>query len=381
MQSNIFDEVIDRTGTSSMKWQKYANEDIIPLWVADMDFKAPVDVLTAMESVTKHGILGYTIASDELFNVVIERLARLHNWKVKKEWIVWLPGLVPGLTLACQSVGQAGDAVMTTVPVYGPFMKCPEAAERALLKVPMMLVDGRYTFDFEAIKDAITPTTKLFLLCNPYNPAGTVFTKTELQQLLDICLEHQIMICADEIHCDLIIDETKTHVSIASLSTAAENQTITLLSPSKTFNIAGLGGSFAVIPNPEIRARFERLRYTSTPMLSPYAYAAMLVAYRDCQPWHNELMHYLRKNHDYVLERTNNLPGFKMMPLEATFLAWIDARNAGIDNVGQFFESAGVGISDGAVFFDGKGFLRLNFGCPKSVLEQAFDRIEAALKQ
>jgi cysteine-S-conjugate beta-lyase len=374
MQS-IFDEIINRHQTNSMKWDKYADKDIIPLWVADMDFKAPKVILDAMNRITEHGILGYTNASDELVNVVMDRLKTRHNWAIKKEWLVWLPGLVPGLTLSCQSVGQAGDAVMTTTPVYGPFMKCPDSADRTLIKVPLRLENNRYTFDFEAIKAAITPTTKLFLLCNPYNPAGTVFTKTELEELLAICTANNIMICSDEIHCDLILDESKQHISIASLSQSAENQTITLLSPSKTFNIPGLGGAFAVIPNDAVRERFNKLRYTNVPMLSAYAYEAMLVAYRDCADWHEALLAYLRTNHDYILEAMNAIEGFEMQPLESTYLAWIDTRKKGIENIGAALEAVGVGVSDGGIFFDGKGLIRLNFGTPLSVLKEAVERI------
>jgi cysteine-S-conjugate beta-lyase len=374
MQS-IFDEIINRHQTNSMKWDKYADKDIIPLWVADMDFKAPKAILDAMNRITEHGILGYTNASDELVNVVMDRLKTRHNWTIKKEWLVWLPGLVPGLTLSCQSVGQAGDAVMTTTPVYGPFMKCPDSADRTLIKVPLRLENNRYTFDFEAIKAAITPATKLFLLCNPYNPAGTVFTKAELEELLAICTANDIMICSDEIHCDLILDESKQHISIASLNQSAENQTITLLSPSKTFNIPGLGGAFAVIPNDAVRERFNKLRYTNVPMLSAYAYEAMLVAYRDCADWHEALLAYLRTNHDYILEAMNAIEGFEMQPLESTYLAWIDTRKKGIENIGAALEAVGVGVSDGGIFFDGKGLIRLNFGTPLSVLKEAVERI------
>ncbi len=374
--NSIFDEIIPRQHTNSMKWDKYANQDIIPLWVADMDFKAPRAILDAMNRITEHGVLGYTNVSAELVDVVVERLKTRHNWTIKKEWLVWLPGLVPGLTLSCQSVGQAGDAVMTTTPVYGPFMKCPDSADRTLIKVPLRLENNRYTFDFEAIKAAITPSTKMFLLCNPYNPAGTVFTASELQELMAICLEHNIVICSDEIHCDLILDESKQHISIATLSQAAENQTITLLSPSKTFNIPGLGGAFAVIPNDAIREKFNKLRYTNVPMLSAYAYEAMLVAYRDCADWHEAMLSYLRKNHAYILEEINSIEGFEMQPLESTYLAWIDTRKKGIENIGAALEAVGVGISDGAVFFDGKGMIRLNFGTPMSVLEEAIKRMK-----
>lgn len=374
-----FDELIDRTNTDSFKWDKYKDRDIIPLWVADMDFKAAPPILKALEDVTKHGVIGYSHEPDELTDVIVKRLDERHNWKIEKNWIVYLPGLVPGLTLSCMVVGNEGDEIITTVPVYGPFMKAPEAAKKKLIKVQMKLENNRWTLDFDAIRAAITPRTRMFMLCNPYNPAGTVFTKEELQTLSDICTEHNIVICADEIHCDLILDESKKHISIASLSKEVENQTITLLSPSKTFNIAGLGGSFAVIPNDEIRAKFAHLKYIVEPMPSAYAYQAALAAYRDCGQWHEQLLAYLRKNHDYVLQEMNAINGFSMHPLEATYLAWIDTRESDIENISEILENAGVGISDGGFFFDGKGFIRLNFGTQMRRLEAAIWRMRKVL--
>lgn len=374
-----FDELIDRTNTDSFKWDKYKDRDIIPLWVADMDFKAAPPILKALEDVTKQGVIGYWHAPDELADVIIKRLEERHNWKIEKDWIVYLPGLVPGLTLSCMVVGNEGDEIITTVPVYGPFMKAPEAAKKKLVKVQMKLENNRWTFDFDAIRAAITPRTRMFMLCNPYNPAGTVFTKEELQTLADICAEHNIVICSDEIHCDLILDESKKHVSIATLGKEAENQTITLLSPSKTFNIAGLGCSFAVIPNDEIRTKFANLKYIVEPMPSAFAYQAALAAYRDCGEWHEQLLAYLRKNHDYVLQEMNAIKGFSMQPLEATYLAWIDTRESEIENIAEFLENAGVGISDGGFFFDGKGFIRLNFGTQTRRLEAAIWRMRKVL--
>ncbi len=374
-----FDELIDRTNTDSFKWDRYKDRDIIPLWVADMDFKAAPPILKALEDVTKHGVIGYSHEPDELTDVIVKRLDERHSWKIEKNWIVYLPGLVPGLTLSCMVVGNEGDEIITTVPVYGPFMKAPEAAKKKLVKVQMKLENNRWTLDFDAIRAAITPCTRMFMLCNPYNPAGTVFTKEELQTLSDICTEHNIVICADEIHCDLILDESKKHISIASLSKDVENQTITLLSPSKTFNIAGLGGSFAVIPNDEIRAKFAQLKYIVEPMPSAYAYQAALAAYRDCNEWHEQLLAYLRKNHDYVLQEINHFKGFSMQPLEATYLAWIDTRESDIENISEILENAGVGISDGGFFFDGKGFIRLNFGTQMRRLEAAVWRMRKVL--
>jgi cystathionine beta-lyase len=370
-----FDELIDRTNTDSYKWDKYKDRDIIPLWVDDMDFKAAPPILKVLEEVTKQGVIGYWQAPNELAEVIVKRLEERHHWKIEKEWIVYLPGLVPGLTLSCMVVGNDGDEIITTVPVYGPFMKAPEAAKKKLVKVQMKLENNRWTFDFDAIRAAITPRTRMFMLCNPYNPAGTVFSKKELQMLSDICTEHQIIICSDEIHCDLILDESKKHISIATLGKETENQTITLLSPSKTFNIAGLGCSFAVIPNNEIRTKFTNLKYIVEPMPSAYAYQAALSAYRDCDEWHEQLLAYLRKNHDYVLHEMNAIKGFSMTPLESTYLAWIDTRNSGNDNIALVLENAGVGVSEGGFFFDGKGFIRLNFGTQMRRLEAAIWRM------
>jgi cystathionine beta-lyase len=375
-----FDELIDRSNTDSFKWDKYKNRDIIPLWVADMDFKAAPPILKALEDVTKQGVIGYWQAPNELAEVIVKRLEERHHWKIEKEWIVYLPGLVPGLTLSCMVVGNDGDEIITTVPVYGPFMKAPEAAKKKLVKVQMKLENKRWTFDFDAIRAAITPRTRMFMLCNPYNPAGTVFSKEELQMLSDICMEHQIIICSDEIHCDLILDESKKHISIATLSKEAENQTITLLSPSKTFNIAGLGCSFAVIPNNEIRTKLTNLKYIVQPMPSAYAYQAALSAYRDCDEWHMQLLAYLRKNHDYVLHEMNAITGFSMTPLESTYLAWIDTRDNGKDNIAVVLENAGVGVSEGGFFFDGKGYIRLNFGTQMQRLETAISRMRKVFR-
>lgn len=376
-----FDELIDRTQTDSAKWKKYAGKDIIPLWVADMDFKASPAILQALDKVTKEGVIGYWQIPDGLVEVTLKRLEERHNWKVPKEWLVWLPGMVPGLTLTCMSVGNDDDEVITTVPVYGPFMKAPIAARKKVVKVPMKQENERWTLDFEAIKAAITPRTRIFMLCNPYNPGGTVFSKEELQTLADICVTNNIVICADEIHCDLILDETKKHISIATLSPEIEKNTVTLLAPSKTFNIAGLGCSFAIIPDDELRAKYANLRYILEPMVSAYGYEAALAAYRDSDEWHEQLLAYLRKNHEYILAEMNAFKGFKMLPLEATYLAWIDVRESGIENLAQKLEEAGVGISEGEFFFDGKGFIRLNFGTQMSRLVEAVERMKKVLER
>lgn len=372
---SIFDQVIDRKNTNSYKWDKYADPNVIPVWVADMDFQAASPILEALQKVTEHGIFGYSKCPDELYDVVIERLKNRHGWDVKKDWIVWLPGLVPGIGLSIRTVTTEAEAVMTATPVYHPFMLETHAAGRTLQKVPLQLENNRWVIDFEALEVSITPQTKLFLLCNPHNPAGTVFTKEEQGKLLEICLKNDIVICSDEIHCDLLLDKTKSHVSIATLSPEAAQQTITLLAPSKTFNIAGLGCSMAIIPNDELRSKFIRTKAGLMPMLSAYAYEAALAAYRDGAAWHEELLDYLRQNHQFLLNEINQLKGMKMVPLEATYLAWIDTRESGIADFAQKLEAVGVGVSDG-VQFDGAGFIRLNFACPRATLEEVVRRIK-----
>ena len=372
---SIFDQVIDRKNTNSYKWDKYADPTVIPVWVADMDFQAAPPILEALQKVTEHGIFGYSKCPDELYDVVIERLKTRHGWDVKKDWIVWLPGLVPGIGLSIRTVTTEAEAVMTATPVYHPFMLETHAAGRTLQKVPLQLENNRWVIDFEALEASVMPQTKLFLLCNPHNPAGTVFTKEEQEKLLEICLKNDIIICSDEIHCDLLLDETKKHLSIATLSLEAAQQTITLLAPSKTFNIAGLGCSMAIIPNDELRAKFIKTKAGLMPMLSAYAYEAALAAYRDGAAWHDELLDYLRQNHQFLLNEINQLKGMKMVPLEATYLAWIDTRESGIADFAQKLEAVGVGVSDG-VQFDGAGFIRLNFACPRATLEEVVRRIK-----
>ncbi len=376
---SIFDELIDRTNTNSYKWDKYTDPNVIPAWVADMDFKAAPPILEALDKITRHGVFGYSHCPDELEEIVVERLRKRHHWEIKKEWIVWLPGLVPGIGLSIRAITKEGEGVLMGTPVYHPFMLETKAANRALIKVPLVLQNNRWTYDFEALEAAITPATKLFLLCNPHNPAGTVFTKEEQTRLFEICHRHGIVVCSDEIHCDLILDEDKSHFTMATLSPEAEQNTITLLAPSKTFNIAGLGCSFAVIPNDTIRANFLKTKAGLMPMLSSYAFEAALAAYRDGAQWHEELLGYLRQNHDLLYREVSSIKGLHMVPLEATYLAWIDTRATGITNVAEQLEAAGVGISDGAQF-DGAGFIRLNFACPRERLEEIIRRMKTVFE-
>ena len=375
-----FDEVINRKNTDSFKWDFFQDpEGIIPMPVADMDFRSPEPILQALREVTEHGVFGYSIVPEALKDVFQERLERLYGWKTEKEWQVWIPGLVPAITATCRAVGEIGDGVLTSIPVYHPFHLAPGYVGKKLQTFPLIASENRWTFDFEALENAITKDTKLFMLCNPYNPAGTVFTREELENLAAICQKHNIIICSDEIHCDLILDDNLKHIPIASLSQETENMTITLLAPSKTFNIAGLGCSVAIIPNPVLRQKFNAAKDGFFPPLPRHSMVAALSAYRDCENWRLQLIDYLKANHDYMYQELNGYNGLKMFPLEATYLAWIDARETGIDDIQERILKAGVRLMDGKIFM-GDGFLRLNFACPKSVLEEAVKRIKIALK-
>jgi cysteine-S-conjugate beta-lyase len=252
-----FDEVIDRRAEASEKWEKYRGRDIIPMWVADMDFRSPPAVVEALRRRAAHGVYGYTAAPVELFDVTVSMLERDYGWKIDPAWIVWLPGLVSGLNLTCRAVGEEGDDVVTLVPVYPPFLSAPGYSRRGLLRVPLREEGNRWSIDFERLETALTPRARLFMLCNPHNPVGRVFDRRELERLAELCLRREMVICADEIHCGLLLDPARRHLPIATLGPEVAERTITLMAPSKTFNLAGLGCAFAVIPSEALRRRFR----------------------------------------------------------------------------------------------------------------------------
>ena len=376
-----FDTVIDRRCTGSEKCEKYAGKDIIPMWVADMDFRSPPAVIEALRRRTEHGVFGYTKASPEVVDAVVGMLERDFGWKIDPAWLVWLPGLVSGLNVTCRSVGEAGDDVLTLVPVYPPFLSAPRLSGRGLVRVPMQENANRWGIDFKRLEAALTPRTRLFMLCNPHNPVGRVFDLAELQQLAEFSLRHGLIVCADEIHCGLVLDQGKRHLPFAALGPEVAERTITLMAPSKTFNLAGLGCSFAVISSDSLRRRFVQAKTGIVPMLNPYGYVAAEAAYRDGEEWRRALVDYLRGNRDELAEALQRMPGgLSMAAVEGTYLAWIDIRQAGLDEPVRFFEEAGVGLQDGREF-DGPGFVRLNFGCPRPVLKQALIRMGRALEE
>jgi cystathionine beta-lyase len=374
-----FDTPIERRGTCSLKWEKYRDRDIIPLWVADMDFAAPPAVIAALHRHVDHGVYGYTLPPEDLVRDVTDMLERVHAWKVSPEWLVWLPGLVTGINVACRTAGAAGDEIMTTTPAYPPFLSAPAFSGRSLAAVPHVRDGERYVFDYAGIERAVTSRTRMFLLCNPQNPTGRVFSREELVRLAEICLKNGVLICSDEIHCGLVLDRDRQHLSIAALDQEIGRQTITLLAPSKTYNLPGLGCSFAVIPDPDLRRAFTRVMRGIVPHVNAFGYTAAAAAYRDSEDWRLALVEYLRVNRDLVEEFIAGKRSLTMCHVEATYLAWIDARPLDAGNPAVFFEQAGVGLSNGAEF-GSPGFVRLNFGCPRSILARALDRMDRAVK-
>ncbi len=374
-----FDSPVDRRGTASLKWNKYQDRDIIPLWVADMDFLSPPAVIQALQERVSHGVFGYTTAPDALAETVQEMLGREYGWEIEQQWLTWLPGLVCGLNVACRAVGKPGESVFTFTPIYPPFMTAPILSGRRLVTAPLRLQGVRWEMDLDEFERAITPDTRLLLLCNPHNPTGRVWSRTELDDLAVLAERHDLIICSDEIHAGLVLAEDKPHIPIATLSPAIARRTITLNAPSKTYNIPGLGCSFAVISDPGLRHTFREAMNGIVPHVNLLGYAAAQAAYRQGEGWRRELLAYLRCNRDLVLARVGAMPGLRSTPVEATYLAWIDARETGLRQPTEFFEKAGVGLSDGAAF-GSPGFVRLNFGCRRELLVDALNRMQNALE-
>jgi cystathionine beta-lyase len=378
-----FDRIIERRNTESNKWHKFP-PDVLPLWVADMDFASPEPVIRALRERVEHGVFGYGVEQPEFHQVMHDRFLKRFGWTVEAEAMVLMNGVIPGFNTACRAFSGPGDGVLMMLPVYPPILRLPDNVGMSRDGASLVRgADGRYTIDFDAVERAITPRTRMFLLCNPHNPVGRVFTREELLRLAEICLRHDLIICADEVHGDLIYNGYR-HVPIASLDPEIEARTITLLAPSKTFNLAGLKSSLAVVPNRALREKFVASRADMVQAGNILGYTAMLAAYRDGQPWLDELLRYLESNRDFLVKYVrSNFPKIEMGVPEGTYLAWLDCRKASIpghDPFTFFLESGRVAFNDGKTFGrGGEGFVRLNFGCPRALLEQGLERMTSAL--
>ena len=376
-----FDTCPDRNGYGSLKWDKYKGRDILPLWVADMDFTTAPEILDALQKRLDHGIFGYTIPYEAPIEAVVNYLQRQHGYSAQASWLNFLPGLVPAINLCCHAFTSTTDSVMTATPVYAPFLTAPDYAGRELIKVPLCLQEETWTLDFDAMEAAIKPNTKIFVLCSPHNPVAHVYTRAELTQLADFCEKHDLTLISDEIHCDLVFDEQAKHIVTATLNKRIAARTVTLMAPSKTYNLPGLACAFSIIEDSKLRLQFQKTIRGIITEVNCFGYAGCEAAYNHGEPWRQALLKYLRGNYELTYNFIQQqLPGITFRPMEATYLAWFDVSRLELDNPTKFFEDHGVGLTDG-VPFDGKAHVRLNFGCPRSRLIEGLEKMAAALKQ
>ena len=355
-----FDQVIDRRAVPGDKWGRYAGRDVVPMWVADMDFAAPPAIIEALHARLDHRVFGYTDAWPSLIEAVIDGIARDHDWRIEADWLVWLPGVVTGFTVACRMAGEPGDAVLTATPVYPPFLRAPANNQRRLQTVDLVCDGARWQWDWDALDATLDADTRMLLLCHPHNPVGRLFDPRELTALAERAERHDLLVCSDEIHCGLVLDGT--HRPIAALDAAVARRSITLMAPSQTWNIPALYASFAILAAAALRGL-----------------VATEAAYRAGSAGRLARLDYLRGNRERVMQAIKALPGLRTTRPEATYLAWIDCRDAGLDEPTAFFEKHGVGLSDGRAFGAPPGFVRLNFGCPRSLLDEGLDRMRTAL--
>ena len=372
-----FELIPDRRHSDSMKWGKYAGRDILPLWVADMDFAAPPAVQVAVQERLTHGVLGYGVPQPSQIDAVLDYLQRQYDWRIEAEWLVWLPGLVTGINIVCRAVG---GGVLTNTPVYPPFLSAPRFSSQPQQQVPLVCSDGHWQMDSDALEAAAkNANAKLLLLCHPHNPVGRCWQRAELEWVADFAARHDLIVCSDEIHCDLILDADKRHLPFALLGEDAARRSITLMSPSKTYNIPGLACAFAVIPDATLRQRFIRVMSGIVPHVNVFGLVACEAAFRHCDGWRQGLLATLRRNRDKLEATVARLSGISMTHIEATYLAWLDVRALNLANPVAYFESQGLGLSNGADF-GAAGWARLNFGCAPNLLDQALVRLQQAIE-
>ena len=369
-----FDRLIDRRGTFSAKWDKYRGRDVLPFWVADMDFAAPQFLLDALAERVRHGILGYTRTPEPLVDAFRDWLKRNCDWEVAEDWLVWIPGVVPGLNLTALAAAEPGGTILIPTPIYYPFLSVPDNAGQRLIKAPMQREGRRWVTDWDLMEAAADRGTRLLMIANPQNPTGRVFTKAELEAFADFAERRDLLICSDEIHCGILLDRQARHVPIASLHPSIAERSVSLYAATKAYNVPGLSCAIAVIPNADLRRRFRQASRGLTPFIGPLAYAASTAAFNDQSGWLERLLDYLRGNHQLVLDAL----GDRMTPVEGTYLAWLDVRDLGLQDPAAHFQAHGVGLSDGADFA-GPGFLRLNFGCPRALLKEGLARFAAGV--
>ena len=377
-----FDEIVERKDTDSIKWSVYSG-DVIPLWVADMDFKSADPIIQALKLRSDHGVFGYSRPSRTLIRAIQERLQRLYRWEISEDDVTFLPGIVTGINIAFQLFAARGEGVLAQPPVYFHFLRDPLHHGRILQDPPLVKIGDSYEIDFDRFERAITGDSKILILCNPHNPVGRVYTKAELESVAEICLRHRLIICSDEIHCDLIYPPYH-HIPIATLSPEIAAHTITLMAPSKTYNIAGLGCGYAIIQDAPLRKKWRDFSYGIIPVINIMGHIAAVAGLNEGQEWLEQVLGYLQGNRDFISEfiRTQ-MPLIRMCRVEATYLAWLDCSEMSIDGKPSdfFLNNARVALSDGEDFGKGgENFVRLNFACPRKKLSQALKKMKYSLE-
>ena len=374
-----FDKMVSRKGTASLKWDRYRESDVLPFWVADMDFPVAPVIQKALEERVKHGVFGYTVAPDGMSEAVISHLSAEYGWQVDESWLVWLPGVVTGLSVCCRAFCPEGHEIVVNPPIYHHFFDAHVPERHEVVRVPLKRERDRWTYDMEAMREVFNAKTSLMMMCSPHNPTGTVFTPEELKAVAELCAEHDVIMVSDEIHCDLVIDRNAQHYPTAAACPEMAKRTVTLMSGSKTWNIAGLNCSFAIIEDEQLRDKFAQNMQSIVPSVPPLAFEATRAAYRDGQAWRQDLLDYLADNFRYIQETLGSTKGLVVEPIQATYLAWIDASALNLDDTKGFFEEHGVGLSGGEQFGQPQ-YVRLNFACPRQILEQGVERMQRAVE-
>ena len=384
-----FDKKIDRKNTDSIKWNNlkdaYGSEDLLPMWVADMDFESPKEVIDALKDRVEHGVFGYPFIGEEVYRSIINWIKKRYNWDIKKEWIVFTPGVVAGLNIAIKEIGKEGDNVVVQTPVYPPFFRAVENHNRELRLNPIKVDGEKFLIDFEDLEEKIDKKSKIMMLCNPHNPVGRAWKREELDRLGEICIKNDMKIISDEIHADLTLEGVR-HIPIASVSEELANRTITLLSPSKTFNIAGLFTSIAIIPNKELREIFTRsLEKMEIGHVSIFGSLALEAAYSKGEEWLIQALIYIEENIDFAIGYIQKeIPQVKVSKPDATYLLWLDFRALGktSDEINEALLKIGkIILNDGRPYGQGgEGYFRINIGCPRSRVEEGLERIKKAVE-
>jgi cysteine-S-conjugate beta-lyase len=375
-RDDAFTDCPDRRDTGSEKWDRWAGREILPLWVADMDFRAPDEVLDALHARVEHGVFGYTADTPGFAEALVAHLERLHGWRPDPAWVVGTPGVVTGLAITARLLAGPDDEILTFTPVYPPFLNLPGLAGRRTVRVPLAQSATGWTIDWDALESALSRTAKLFWLCHPHNPTGTVFGLEELLRLADVAERHGLTVISDEIWSDLLLDGRR-HIPFASVDHPAARRAITLTAPSKTWNLAGLACAAGIVPDAALRRRWRPAGGGLVPMVNPLGYAAAEAAWRHGDAWRRRLVAVLERHRDLVLETVRGIPGLTAAVPQATYLVWIDCRDTGVADPQAACEAAGLGPSDGRDF-GFPGFIRLNTACPTDRLEEALRRLRRA---